>query len=358
MHTQAVFIVTEEHFYNSMKIIERELNRREIEVLLFFLPELSNRDILWRFKNRNSFFDNIKLHLSLKVKDFKENCIVVFSTGEGFEIGNLDRWLPKELKSKKSIVIQHGIFGESEMELEKKNIVKITRKLVNTVTSRLFNFNLLGKGFGGVKFDYYIVYAEKYKNFLCEYRNWKVEEIIVSGRLLKGGVNEPIENKLKSTDTCLFLLQNLVFAKIIEESKYLYYLSSITSQLVKCFKSVRVRFHPKMERKNYEPIFDYPSVTITSGTSLKEDLEDVNIAFSFHSTALIDAFLYGVPVVGVKIPEIKEIDYKFLSTTVTYKKILKFTQETKNFNECKITRHELEFENNKEESLQRILACN
>ena len=336
MITQAVFIVIEKHMYSSLKKIEQELIHKGIDVKLFFFPNHSPFDFMWRLKNQRQYFAKLRTLANEQLKDIDDKCLIFFSCGEGFEVSNQDKWLPEKFKKSKKIAIQHGVFTTSDLKKGENKLSHSIRQLINNGTNLIFDFNILGRGFGGTKFDYYIVYAQKYKQHLLESRGWKAESVLISGLSLKDITIKPVPKNSKNQETALLLLQDIAFAKITTESKSFEYLDTIVAQLKNCYKTVKIRLHPKMERAKYDNYFkSYDNVTVTN-TTLEDDLKEVDTAFSYVSTTLIDAFLMGVPVVGILIPEIDSHDYSFLKQGVNLDNIEFFIKSLKNYDNCTI----------------------
>lgn len=328
---KVVFIIVEPHMEEQMDYLERLLKKKNIRVSKIKFPRINfnNGNMLNIFFNRalhgEKYLSKLKKIINENMDIIKNNTII-FSCGEGFVIGNIDYWFPT-FNYQKTIAIQHGMFI-----LKNNNISNIIKKIFNFISLTLFNINLIGRGFGGTKFENYIVYGMKYKNYLLE-KGWDNNNILVSGDLIKGNyINKNSNNYKKEINSVVFLLQDLTI-KNITSQKFENYLIKIINILSSQFSKVIVRLHPKM---NIEFICKLQSkisnreIIYSTKTNLVDDLERSDCAISFFSTALIDANLYGLPVAGIKLSEIKLEYYNFLSKIIKLENLKNEIIELKN----------------------------
>lgn len=325
-------IIVEPHMEKCFELLEEKLPN----VTKIYLNSKKNKTIIWKIFNSKKYFEILECNIN--ELNIPKESIFIFSTGEGFEIANLKKWFP--LKNK-IIAIQHGMF------ILKYNIkLEMIRNILNGLFNLFLGFNIVGKGFGGTKFDKYLVYGEKYKNYLVENKKWNSSKVLQAGPLLK----KVLKKEVKQTGKCILLLQSLVEVKFITQIKFEYYLKNIVEQLKLNFDSVIIRFHPKMQSIDYNFLLD-EKIEISRNKKLEEDLEFVEVAFSFFSTALIDANLLNIPVVGIKIPEISDNYYEFLEKIVNYNNII---IEKKDYVSYKIKKNEFEYTINEKQIIEEL----
>lgn len=295
MYTKVLFIVTEKHMLTNMKHMLDEIQRYPVTTHVYVSP----------FKSI-PFVDRLKYgkkYLRLLKQDFREkvpseyfiNTLIIYSNAEGFWISNKDNWSSLFIHCTE-VFLQHGIMPISIGYCH-------LRGLLNFCSSLLMGYNIIGKGFGGVKADYMVVYGSTYKNFLVDKKGWKDGQILVSGCVFKSShIDSSFDCKKPISKSCLLLLQNLS-AFYISEQRFVSYCRKILEDLSFKYDKIIVRKHPKMSIE-YDSIWKGLKNVCISQSSLRTDILSVEHVFSFFSTALIDAYLLNRKVIAIKLPEI------------------------------------------------------
>lgn len=315
---KVIFIIVEPHMENQLNYLEKLFKKNNIKIHKIKFPRIEFNDgnilnlLFKRVLYGKKYLSEVKKIIG-KNKDIINNNTIIFSCGEGFIIGNINYWFPS-FNNKNTIAIQHGMFL-----LKSNNILSIFKKSFNLISKILFGINLIGKGFGGTKFGNYIVYGVKYKNYLLE-KGWENNDILVSGNLIKGNyLNEKYNNNCKQKMNSVVLLLQDLTVKNISFKKFENYLFKIIEILSDQFSKVIVRLHPKMDKDFISEIENKTSkneIIFSSKRNLIDDFNQSDCAISFFSTALIDANLFGLPVAGIKLPEIKLEYYQFLNKII------------------------------------------
>lgn len=319
------------------EVLERQLPKIS---KIYLNSKIEKKSVLWKIFNSKKYF----IELKSKLKDMKisDKTVFIFSTGEGFEIGNLEKWFPKAYQSNKKVSIQHGVFI-LDYDIKKE----LARNFINFFSNLFFNFNLLGKGFGGTKFDKYLVHGKRYEEYLIKQKKWLPQNIVVGGCLLR-----PIsKEKFNSGDCCVLLLQPLVEINIVSAEKFNYYIKKILKELKNNYTKIVIRLHPKMNYKDYSFLLK-EGVEISCSKNIEDDFKRAEIAVSFFSTALIDAYLKEIPVVGVSIPEINKKYFNFIEKVVAYDNI---NINKNDYSKYKIKTDEIDILTKKDEALLKLL---
>jgi hypothetical protein len=328
-----ILVVLEAHMEHTFFVIEAMLKKKKIAYSKVYAHATNNNSIFWRLFNYKKYFNSLNSFMNIEMK--YEKSLLIFCVGEGFEISNLNNWLPDDLKKARKIALQHGMFYLNNKWHRKLKLFLV--KNINFITRLFFNFNISGLGFGGVKFDYYVVYGNKYKNYLLKKQKWNRKNILVSGSILK-----PIQNNIQINKigggNCLLLLANFVEVKLLSKQKYINYLKLIVTALNKRYKNVLVRPHPKMDLSILKNVGD---VEITTTKSINEDFTDKEVVFSFYSSGLIDAALIGLPVIGIIIPEVNYRYYDFINKKIDIAEFDLILNNLIDYSECFINKDEI-----------------
>lgn len=257
---------------------------------------------------KNGFFENIKSRIrtkhiiqkkrSLLVKYLNENNFerILLSNAEGYISKNFIYVLRKEFPHLKIIAIQHGIFP-----LSKPFLINISKNVINTIVFSLTGIYPLGSGFGGIKLDGYYVYSEREKNFLIAKKGWESSNVFVDIIFIKPEIyNEYI--RLKKTvshekDTAIFLLQGLHLAGICSKEVEMFLIGETIDYLTKKHQTVLIKEHPACTgRLN---TISFPE-NVKEVTNLFEGFSQAQFAYSFFSTALIDAKIFQLKTFGIR----------------------------------------------------------
>ena len=341
-YSKVLLIVTEKHMYENMKIIQQHINALNLDTFCVFFPLISLSGIN-RLVHGRSILKQIRIYVLATVpKRFWENTLIIYSNAEGFFLSNKDKWLPK-IHNCKEIGIQHGFMPLSNRQDFKRK--------VSLFLSHILNYNLVGAGFGGVKFDKIVVFGYIYKDFLVKFKEWEPKNVLIGSLLLKQ--NHLISNK-GDENTCLFLLQNL-YPTYISKDKMILYFNNIMSILLQRYDKVIVRKHPKMDNEIYKKMYPAKNI-IFSTASLVEDIQSAKRIFSFFSTALLDAYLMGKEVVAIVIPEISQKTYERFTRSVEISQLKTYLEQFPNAdNDAKIDSKYFDIKISSEDTFKEII---
>lgn len=295
-YKKVLFIVTENHMFINYSLLDKLIKSRIYDYKVISLPQSDYNSFFTRILLGRNKFSKVKKYLLDNVPStYFNDSLIIYSNAEGFLLSNRGKWMPK-LNKCKEVLLQHGLMPMS-------NKLKCVRYILN-VFSYFWGYNIIGKGFGGVKADYIIVFGEKYANYLVKEKKWDIERIISSTKILKPDIGK-IE-KVKSSSTCLFLLQDLSKC-YMSKLQMLAYLKKIVIVLSKYYECVILRKHPKMtiDLSGLEKIDN----VYISKDDLSLDILSASRVYSFFSSALIDASLYGKEIVAIKLPELSKSLY-------------------------------------------------
>lgn len=262
---------------------------------------------------QNSLFENLKLRIRSK-RIVKEKADVLFknlrkgnfkniylSNAEGYISKNLIHSIRKEFPSLKLIALQHGVFPLKQ-ELSKEFI----RKTINKVVYGLTGIFPLGAGFGGLVLDGYYVYSNREKDFLVSRKGWDPSNVLVDIRFIKPEVyNEYVTLKKtynKDGPTAVFLLQGLHLAGLCSLKNETNLIEQTIKHLSERYKNVLLKEHPACKGRLDSLMLPE---NVSEESSLFEAFSKANDAYSFFSTALIDAKIFNLKTFGISSKHIK-----------------------------------------------------
>ncbi|MGO4919923.1 polysialyltransferase family glycosyltransferase [Maribacter spongiicola] len=262
---------------------------------------------------KNSFKDNLKIRINskellnqkrvlliqfLKNNDFKN---IYLSNAEGYISKNFIPVIRKEILSAKVIAFQHGLFP-----LKYSVYKEISRNLINSIVHKFTGIFPLGSGFGGITLDRYYVYSEREKQFLVSKRGWSPDAITVDIKFIKPEVYQQFvflkKNKNEETLTAVFLLQGLFVAGLCSEDYELKLIEETINYLSKKYNRVLIKEHPACEGRLKK--INLPE-NVSEESNLFESFSKADDAYSFFSTALIDAKVFNLKTVGISSKNIK-----------------------------------------------------
>lgn len=251
----------------------------------------------WRRYVRLFFYKKIfkKIEIKLLSKSRNSDGVLIYLSDEGVW-AEVVKKIARDIPYCKLINVQHGFFTLTEKDSYQESKL---RKLLNKISCLVFKYPAYGFGFGGAKFDSYICYGEKEKNWLMMHG---IQEVEVNPKLIK---HEFIArfNSSKKINTnekrMVFLLPTTIpgsgFCKLstfLEQITPLIKFLSFYSE-----RKVLLRLHPGgdtvVDKKDIASSSLKESIDIDKNKFLHETLADNPIVLSANSTALFEAHLVG-----------------------------------------------------------------
>ncbi len=310
-----LFIITEPHMVSSLEGMIKLCEKYSVDFYLFRLPykQLKKRE---RIAKGPNYLKTIKKETGKIPVRYLNDSVIVYSCAEGFEFSNRNSWMP-QLYNCRQVCIMHG-FTRITLVPSKE----LFRKIINFCSSKILGIKVFGAGFGANIVDYIIVYSSLNKKFLIDNFSWKPNNVIISGKLLKYPLLTSIPGRKDNTKKCIFLLQDLVSADIISDhNSYQEILLQIIDDISPYFDEILIRKHPKMSYEDLNLLINKEKISFSNNPKIEDDLNTgINLAISFFSTALIDASLYDIPVMAIKIEQIPEIEY------IRFNKVIKLDE--------------------------------
>lgn len=301
-YNKILFIVLEKHMMGNYTYLDSYLTKLDLEYRVLYLPEYpTNLTTIARLRKGKSVLKKICNFMKDRYPNGLSSTLIFYSNSEGFVLSNKELWMPR-MTNCREVMLQHGL-----MPLNSPH--KKIRSFINLLSRSFWGFNLLGKGFGGNKVDYIIVWGQIYKKYLVDTMGWNENHVFISGRMLKprfGIQRKMVQNN--NNDTALFLLQDYASLKIVKKKEQEEIFISIANLLSKYYKNVIVRKHPKMKDDVYSVFYNIPNIII-SHNSLEEDLSNSNKVYSFTSSALIDAYMKGKEIVSISFKGIQPSNF-------------------------------------------------
>ena len=262
---------------------------------------------------QNSLFENLKLRIRSKgllkekanvlFKNLRKNNFknIYLSSAEGYICKNLVHSIREEFPSLKLIALQHGVFP-----LKQEFYKEFIRKTINVVAYGLTGVFPLGAGFGGLNLDGYYVYSNREKEFLVSKKGWDPSNVLVDIKFIKPEVyNEYItlkQNYKKDGPTAVFLLQGLHLAGLCSLENETRLIEQTILYLSERYKNVIIKEHPACKGRLDSLVLPK---NVSEESSLFEAFSKANDAYSFFSTALIDAKIFNLKTIGISSKHIK-----------------------------------------------------
>ncbi len=309
------FVVLEEHMlerysyiiekYNFENYCFQNFNNLQIGVSL--------QKILKRVKHRNILRIEYA-RLKQRISDLqKENIVesIYLSNSEGYIAHNVIIKLRKDFPNIELVGLQHGVF-----ELVPPPN-KLIRKVINNTINFLFGMFPLGLGFGEKNVDKYIVYNEKYRQFLINELKWEHDDVISDMSFLKAELYDKRQNGLKNESTVLFLMQCLSKSNMcsIEEEEYLN--EKVIEFLTDKYEKVLVKNHPACIN-NSDKLLQNKKVEKID--NLIDGFNQCSYAYSYSSTALLEAEIFDIESFAINSQLVKEDKsiYKVFSNVISF----------------------------------------
>lgn len=225
---------------------------------------------------------------------------VFVSNAEGYVASNILTRLNEDFPELTLIALQHGIFVP-----DYRSFRESLKRKINYITYRLLRFKLLGEGFGNRLVDKYIVYNDMYRDHLLGL-GWKAEDIIVDLYFLKCyfydmGRKYRKSKNIEEVNIALFFTQDLCYSRFCSRAEEALLNKKVIDYLSRKYNKVIIKIHP-----SNKVILSYP---LPSNCYIEYNILhamiEADVAYSFFSTALIDADIFGLYTVAMKSRHIK-----------------------------------------------------
>lgn len=277
-----------------------------------FLSQNKIVNLIRRLKSKQKLLkvvDELELFVS---KNSVER--VFFSTAEGYAGHNVIHHMMRRRPDIEYIALQHGLFP-----LEYSQTREVFRNLSNGLCKRVFGVFPFGKGFGGLILDKYYVYTEKEKKYLIDVRNWENNQVDVKLNFIKADVFLEYRKRELNQDkaNAIFLLQCLSRSGLCSPSQEAFFNNRIIETLSKKYDTLFLKEHPGCPKLLSELQLP-PNIIVVD--NIFDGFARCKTAYSFFSTALLDAKIFNMKTVGIKIDKLK-VDpqiYKTFDSTLTF----------------------------------------
>lgn len=284
-------------------VFEKAMNRRFEEMaavhgLVVYKADLQNNfsgnvvtNILKRLASKNVVLSKV-----YEIKCFIESNKIqrlYFSSPEGYISHNMIRQLQEQVPSVDFIGLQHGVFP-----LKYSKTKEFARSFVNYFGKLFFGIYPIGAGFGGIHLDAYYVYSDREREFLIKSRKWEENKVFPKLDFIKAELLHKYQNsKLdQNPNTALFLMQclNLAGLTSLKEEKRL--TENVINYLAKKYRRVLIKTHPACNKQ-------VSRLELSENVEIVEDMTEgfrqCKNAYSFFSTALIDAKIFNLTTTGI-----------------------------------------------------------
>lgn len=232
--------------------------------------------------------------------------VVYFSSTEGYISYNVINLLKKVLPNTKFVALQHGVFP-----LKYNKILEAFKFAFNCCFKFLLGIYPIGNGFGGIILDKYYVYSKREKEFLVKHRGWKNENVKVKIDFLKADLIQKFKTikSQQQEENAIFLDQCLSLAGLCTREQENNYYVNIINALAKRYNKIYIKSHPMCSNKILESI--YPE-NVFFVTDMIEGFAHCKFAYSYFSTALIDAQICNLKTIGIVL-DIIDVDEEIYS---------------------------------------------
>ncbi len=271
-------------------------------------------NIFYRIKSKKIIYDKYKY---LKEKIIQNNIKkILVSNAEGYIASNFLTKLREDFPNIEIISLQHGLFLP-EYNLMKEKI----KKFINVLMYKIYHLKLFGEGFGNKLPNKYIVLNSLYKEYLLKL-GWNSKDVIVDPYFLKCyfyDMGKRYNRTKKYNETAIFFTQALSFSRLCSKKHEIMLNNKIITYLSNNYKKVIIKIHP-----NRKTLLNFP---LPNNCSIEYDileaLKQADDAYSFFSTALIDAEIFGINTFALKSKYIKISDkiYQFFKNCLDLDKI-------------------------------------
>ncbi len=310
---EELFIVFEEHMLQRYSYLINKFKFKSYAVQGFGNIQIGTKpkDILKRIAYRRIFHREYKKVYAFIEEHIKQQAIAKLycSNSEGFIAYNFLTKLRKDFPNLELIGLQHGVFELSPVPNFK------LRRLLNSLFGLLMGMYPFGMGFGTKIVDSYIVYNQKYKDFLIIEQGWPEESVIVDLQFLKAELYDKKIDKPEN-ETALFLSQCLSKASLCSKAEEQFLNEKVLAYLSVKYKKVLIKQHPACSG-------DIQFV-LKENMRIIEDLVDAfnqsSFAYSFASTTLLEAEIFDIQTYAInsKLLSGDKSIYKLFKTTLNF----------------------------------------
>lgn len=256
-------------------------------------------NILYRIKSKKRLHNEYKC---LKKKIVQNNIKkILVSNSEGYIASNFLTKLREDFPWIEIVSLQHGLFVPEYRPLKEK-----IKRLVNVITYKIYHLKLFGEGFGNKLPDRYIVLNNLYREYLLKL-GWNSKDIIVDPYFLKCyfyDMGKKYNKAKENNETALFFTQALSYSRLCSKEQETTLNKRIIAYLSSNYKKVIIKIHPSKKPLLTFPLPDNCCIE----ADILEALKQADVAYSFFSTALIDAEIFGINTVAIKSKYIKISD--------------------------------------------------
>jgi hypothetical protein len=291
-----ILIVFEKHMNERYKYVAQKNNMKIVYMNLF---NIKSKNPISTFLNRihskklflHKYYTLFNLIKKYESQNYK--IIIYVSNAEGYIAHNFLKWLVKDFPKLELVAMQHGIMPLTNSV----NKIKI-RKVFNAIIYFIFGIYPYGTGFGFKLTNKYIVYKNIYKDILITF-GWNPEDIIVDIQFLKSELYDYYKvNKLvnyRESSTAIFLPQCLALSGVCTKEEEILLMKKTIKYISSKHKKVLIKLHPGCNNIG----FRVPSNCIYID-SLNEGFLKANVAYSFFSTALLDAEIFELKTIAIQ----------------------------------------------------------
>lgn len=294
---------------NGLIVFEKAMNKRFEEMAVVHGLKVFKADLQNNFSG--NLLDNIRKRLASKkvllskihaIKSFIElNKIqrLYFSSSEGYVSHNIIHQLKKQEPTIELIALQHGVFP-----LKYSKTKEFVRCIINNCGKLFFGVYPIGAGFGGIRLNAYYVYSEREKEFLVQNKKWDKSRVMPKLDFIKAELLHKYQNSNINQDPnkALFLMQCLSLAGLTSPVEEKRLTENTLNYLAKKYKKILVKTHPACNEQ-------FLDVKLFNNVEVVKDMVDgftqCKYAYSFFSTALIDAKIFNLTTIGITSDSIK-----------------------------------------------------
>ncbi|MBW8242644.1 alpha-2,8-polysialyltransferase family protein [Muricauda oceani] len=270
-----------------------------------FLSQNKIVNLIRRLKSKQRLLEAVKeLEAFVSNKKVEQ---VFFSTAEGYASHNVIKHMQSRRPDIEYIALQHGLFP-----LNYSQTREAFRSSLNGLCKKIFGVFPFGAGFGGLVLDKYYVYTEREKKYLIGTRGWKSSQVYVKLNFIKADIFLEYKKRDLKQDkaNAIFLLQCLSRSGLCSPLQEAFYNKKIIETLSKKYNKLFVKEHPGCP--NLLSQLQLPANVIVLD-NIFDGFARCKTAYSFFSTALLDAKIFNLRTVGVKIDKLK-IDSQIYTT--------------------------------------------
>lgn len=269
-----------------------------------------------RLESKDKIFDVVNRLTSFIVQNNLKR--LFFSTAEGYVSHNIIYYIKQKFPDVEYVALQHGLFT-----LEHSKVKEGLRTLINGIFKSIYGIFPIGAGFGGIKMDKYFVYSKREQMFLVEHWDWKMEHVPVKLEFIKSDVFQELKKRdLRQDDSCaIFLTQCLSLVGLCSLEQEILYNNSIIKSLAGKYDRLFLKGHPACSN-------NITKMQLPKNVVIVDDMFDgfvqCKTAYSYFSTALLDAKIFNLKTVGIMVKGLK-VDrkiYETFDTTLSFEDVI------------------------------------